>query len=165
LKLGKPEAEELLYSEARLLDDRRLEEWLEAFTGDGIYWLPLEENKDPAQFPSLVYEDHRVRLQRVDLLRQKDHFAQLPPSRTVHNITNVTVTDDGDRGGEAVVHCNLTLYELRPGHERQPGLGKQRVLAGRCEYRFRHEGRWLIALKKVLLLNRDLPMENLSFIV
>ena len=28
--------------EARLIDQHRLEEWLDLFTDDGIYWMPLE---------------------------------------------------------------------------------------------------------------------------
>ena len=28
--------------EARMLDEQQYEEWLELFTEDGIYWMPLE---------------------------------------------------------------------------------------------------------------------------
>ena len=33
--------EQFLYHEARLLDEQRLEEWLELFTDDATYWVPL----------------------------------------------------------------------------------------------------------------------------
>jgi 3-phenylpropionate/cinnamic acid dioxygenase small subunit len=165
VKLSNREAEDLLHLEAHLLDERRLEEWLELFTKDGTYWLPLKDDTDPIRHPSIVYEDHKTRTQRVHQLLHEAHYAQLPPSRTIHLISNVWVADDGEGDGTALVRCNLVLFELRPGHQRQPGLGEQRILAGRCEYRLRREDRWLISQKKVVLLNRDLPLENLSFIV
>jgi ethylbenzene dioxygenase subunit beta len=33
------EVEQFLYREARLLDERRLHEWLELFTDDARYWM------------------------------------------------------------------------------------------------------------------------------
>jgi hypothetical protein len=42
--------EQFLYHEARLLDTQQLEEWLELFTDDATYWVPLEaEQKDPSR--------------------------------------------------------------------------------------------------------------------
>ena len=44
--------------EARLIDQHRLEEWLDLFTDDGIYWMPLEWGQtDPKLTTSLMYED------------------------------------------------------------------------------------------------------------
>ena len=40
--------EQFLYHEARLLDLQRYEEWLELFTPDASYWVPLEQGqRDP----------------------------------------------------------------------------------------------------------------------
>ena len=35
---------EFLYREAELLDERRFEEWLDLFTEDAHYWMPLRRN-------------------------------------------------------------------------------------------------------------------------
>jgi 3-phenylpropionate/cinnamic acid dioxygenase small subunit len=167
MDLTRHEAEDFLYYEAQLLDDRRLEEWLELFTEDGIYWLPIVDGADPEDEASVLYDDSNLRAQRVHQLLHEQHFAQIPPSRTVHLITNVQV-DRELRDGDAVVRCNLSVDELRPGDHRQLqyGLGIQRSLTGRCEYRLRpRNGRWAIALKKIVLLNCDLPIYNLSFIL
>jgi 3-phenylpropionate/cinnamic acid dioxygenase small subunit len=44
--------------EARLIDMHRLDEWLDLFTEDGIYWMPLEWGQtDPRLTASLMYED------------------------------------------------------------------------------------------------------------
>ena len=34
------EVERFLYREARLLDERRFEEWMNLFAEDGYYWVP-----------------------------------------------------------------------------------------------------------------------------
>jgi 3-phenylpropionate/cinnamic acid dioxygenase small subunit len=46
------------------------------------------------------------------------------------------------------------------------GLGDQRTFAGRAEHRLRREqGVWKISLKRLVLLNRNLPIPNLTFLV
>ena len=42
---------QFLYHEARLLDTGQLEAWLDLFTEDATYWVPLERGqKDPPSF-------------------------------------------------------------------------------------------------------------------
>ena len=44
--------------EARLLDQQRLEDWLDLFAEDGHYWMPVERGQtDPRLTTSLMYED------------------------------------------------------------------------------------------------------------
>jgi len=162
LSLSRQDAETFLYEEARLLDEGRLEEWLELFTSDGLYWLPITDGADPAREPSLIYDDAAMRSQRVFALLHTPHYPQQPPSRTVRVVSNVLV----DAADEVTVRCNVAIAELRPGDPRQLGLAALRTLAGRCQYRLRLvDGGWKIALKKVLLIDSDLPQFNLTFIV
>ena len=89
---------------------------------------------------------------------------QNPRSRTTHLVTNVEVEEDG--GEESIVRCNQLIGELRPGGRGQVGLNDQRTLFARCEYRLRRvDGDWRISLKKVVLLNADQPIYNLTFLV
>ena len=162
--LSRQEAEDLLFQEAALLDDRRFEEWLELFTDDGIYWIPMDEHADPEREPSVLYDDSTTRAHRVFQLLHERRFSQNPPSATVHSVSNVQV-QEADHGDEWVVRCNLTVHELRSGDPRQFGLGQERFLVGRCEYRLRYDDRWRVRLKKVVLSNRYLPLENLTFII
>lgn len=164
MELTRESAEELLYEEADLLDERRLEEWLSLFTEDGYYWIPMDEGADPESEPSILYDDAETRAQRVYQLLHQPHYSQLPPSSTAHMVSNVRVEPEGE-SKSWIVRCNLIVYEIRPGDWRQGGLGEQRSLGGRCEYRLRHEGRWRIVLKKVVLLQRHSPLENLTFLV
>lgn len=165
-RLSQQEAEQFLYREAKLLDDRKYEEWLKLFTPDGVYWIPLEDTTNPRLEPSILYDDPQQRAMRVHQLLYTPHWAQRPPSRTVHVISNVMVAD-GDAADEALVWCNLVCHELREGDHRQLGLGIERAFAAQCEYRLRYlrgQG-WAIALRKLLLINRGLPIRNLSFIL
>ena len=165
MKLSRQDAEEFLYREARLLDERKFEEWLKLFSDDGIYWIPITEDSDPAVQPSIIYDDRLLREQRVYQILHQPHYAQMPPSRTVHFVSNIVVGESAPN--EASVRCNLLVYDMRPGDHQNLnfGMGKQRTLAGLCEYRLRFEKTWSIVLKKVVLINRDLPIYNLSFIL
>jgi 3-phenylpropionate/cinnamic acid dioxygenase small subunit len=151
--------------EARLIDEDKLEEWLTLFTADGIYSIPSEEHADPEAETSIMYDDANQREKRVYQLRQK-HLAQDPRSRTIHYISNVEVEETGP--GEADVRCNVMIVEMRPGDHQmlQPGLAEPRSFAARCRYRLRREQEvWRIAHKQVVLINRDLPLQNISFIL
>jgi 3-phenylpropionate/cinnamic acid dioxygenase small subunit len=166
-RISRQEAEDFLYREARLLDSGRLEEWLGLFAADGVYWLPIDEDADPERVPSVIYDDATQRAKRVFQLLGGSYHAQEPRSRTIHFISNIEV-EDGAAPSEATLRCNVIVYELRPGdhQELQVGLGRPRAVVGRCEYRMRHEQeRWAIGLKKVLLIDRDLPLHNLTFIL
>lgn len=166
-QLTRAEAEAFLYRETRLIDERRLEEWLELFAPDGRYWLPLVDDADPEWEPSVIYDDRLQLEKRVYQLVHQRHLGQSPASRTVHLVSNVEV-EPGTPAGEALVHCSQLVCELRPGDHQalQRGLGAQRILAARCQYRLRYVDEvWRIALKKVLLIDRDLPLSNLTFII
>jgi 3-phenylpropionate/cinnamic acid dioxygenase small subunit len=166
LSLSRAEAEAFLYAEARLLDEGRLEEWLQLFTADGLYWIPIDADADPARETSIMYDDAEQREKRVYQLRH-GHLAQDPPSRTLHFISNVAIGDKA-ADGEARLYCNMLVYEMRPGDHQQlqHGLGEPRILAARCGYRLRREGgAWRIAFKQVTLVDRDLPLQNITFIL
>lgn len=161
--MTRDEAESFLYCEARLLDERRFDEWLALFASDCLYWLPIGDSESELE-PSIVY-DTRARLEeRVFRLNETRAYAQEPASRTHHAVTNVTV-DESTTDGTVRVRCNLMLFEVRVGDSSQVGIGQPQLLAGRCEYVLTGGPEWRIARKTVWLLTRDLPLPNLSFIV
>lgn len=160
------EVEDFLYRETALIDEDRLEQWLELFTDDAIYWVPSDENTDPEFETSIIHDDRLQLEKRIYQLRNK-HLAQDPRSRTIHFISNVQVRS-GNRPGEVIVLCNQLIHEMRPGdHQRlQAGTGRPRSFAACCDYVLRYSDRNLrIARKRLLLLNRDQPLENISFIL
>lgn len=155
--------EALLFREARLLDERRYEEWNDLFTDDGVYWLPIVDSDgtvlEPDETVSIVFDDAFRRGERVFRTLHTPVLDQNPPSRTIHSISNVEVEGD-------LVRCVQFIAEIRPGGPGQVGLGNPRTFPARCEYRLREvDGDLKIALKKVVLLESDRPLYNLTFIV
>src|SRR4026208_2436638 len=98
--------EQFLYHEARLLDLQQFEAWLELFTDDATYWVPLERNqKDPLETSSIIHDD-RTRLERGGRQgRPRRGPARQPLARTVHQVGNVVVAEE--TAGEVTVNSTL----------------------------------------------------------
>jgi benzoate/toluate 1,2-dioxygenase beta subunit len=98
------EAEKFLYAEARMLDDRDFEGWLECYAPDCEFWMPAWDDDDtlttdPQREMSLIWYGNRGGLEdRVFRIRtDRSSATSLPEPRTGHNITNVEIVDqDGD---------------------------------------------------------------------
>ena len=157
------DAEAFLYKEAELLDDLRLEEWLRLFTADGLYWIPIDETLPTDVTASIVRDDSLRRQERVFHLLHTKFPAQSPRSRTLHMISNVRIAETGP---EVVkLFSNQTIHEVRAGDFRQVGLGVVNTLIAKVEHVLRTQrGDLKIALKKILLINRDMPQGNLTFL-
>lgn len=169
-RLAREEAEAFLYREARLIDDVRLDEWLELFTEDGVYWIPIDDAKPVEWNTSLVYDPPLRREERVHHLLHVPFPAQAPRSRTVHVVANVEVdpdgAGDGGDGAGTTVRSNQVVYEVRLGDFRQVGLGEVRPIVATVEHRLRRVGGELrIARKKILLIDREMTQANLTFVI
>jgi 3-phenylpropionate/cinnamic acid dioxygenase small subunit len=165
--LTRAEAEEFIYREVRLLDTLRLEEWLTLFTDDGLYWLPVHDGDpvDAADTVSIVLDDRARREERVYRTLHTPVLDQSPRSRTVHLVSNVEVGDVDDRGDVRVL-CSQFVGEMRSGGPGQVGLNHTRYFAARAEYRLRATADgWRISLKKLVLLDADQPLYNLTFLI
>ena len=153
--------QELLHLEARLLDEGRLEEWLDLFTDDALYWLPIAA--DGPREPSIIKESKAGMEERVFRLTKTLAHAQNPASRTQHDVTNIEVQQAAD--GLLEVFCNQTVHEMRPGDVFHVGLVTPRVFAARCRYLIVPGERWRIREKTCRLIDREYPMYNLTFIL
>lgn len=147
----------LLYREARLLDEGRLEDWLELFVPECLYWMPMTPGGgDPAREVTLAFDDRRRLEDRVAWLRSAYIWSQIPRSRTRRMITNVEVLATGDPG-EALVRSNFTLHDVRPGYVATfPGWTAHRLRAT--------DDGWAIVVKQINLLDSDQAHANLSII-
>ena len=110
------EVEQFLYREARYLDDREFDKWLECYAPDSEFWMPAWDDDDtlvtdPEREISLIYYNNRGGLEdRVFRIKtDRSSATSLPEPRTSHNISNVEiVSQDGDL---VEVRFNwLTLY-------------------------------------------------------
>src|SRR5881409_1005936 len=104
--------EQFLYHEARLLDTQQYEAWLELFTDNATYWVPLErEQKDPFETSSINHDVRTLLGLRVKQARHPRAHARLPHARTVHQVANVMVLGEDD--GEVRVASTLEVIEFR----------------------------------------------------
>jgi benzoate/toluate 1,2-dioxygenase beta subunit len=148
--------EEFLYREARLLDTQELEAWLDLFTEDATYWLPLERGQqDPFETSSIIHDDRTLLELRVKQARHPRAHARLPLARTVHQVGNVMVLSDED--GEVRVSSTLTLVEFRSE--------RQRVWGALVEHRLRRAGEsFKIAHKRVELVNSEGEIDGVAIL-
>jgi p-cumate 2,3-dioxygenase beta subunit len=126
--VGRPQVEDLLYLEARLLDEWRLDEWLQLYTNDARYVIPATDTPDGDPDRDLVLiDDDRPRMQsRVDRLNSRRAHREYPHSNTRHMVTNVELGVRSDnllavtaafavfrfRGDRSVYYVGRYLIEL-----------------------------------------------------
>jgi benzoate/toluate 1,2-dioxygenase subunit beta len=148
--------EEFLYHEAALLDGRQFDDWLELYTDDAVYWIPQGEEADPVRKVSIAYDDRRRMHERVLRLSGGFAFSQDPPSRTCHVVGNPRVLSDSN--GELELTSNLLVAEVRHDAEN--------IYAARVEHLLVPNGdTFLIRRKVIWLLNSNVPLGNLSFLI
>jgi 3-phenylpropionate/cinnamic acid dioxygenase small subunit len=146
--------ERLIKREARLLDDGEFERWLELFSRECIYWIPLGRGNDPRREVTIEFHDRRRLVDRVARLRTGSAYSQIPPTRTCHLLTNLEIFPSA--ADELAARANFTIHTYR--------CGVRRTLAGWCGYLFVKEGGgWKIALKQINLIDADEGQENNSF--
>lgn len=150
------EAAQLLYLEAELLDERRLDEWLELYTDDAVYHVPQGDGSDPEREVQIALDDKRRLVERVMRLRSGFAYSQDPPSRTVHLVGNVRLRGEAD--GATVVASSLSVAEVRRGQQRI-------YMAHVVHHLVPREGALRIRRKEIRLANSDLPLGNVTFLI
>jgi benzoate/toluate 1,2-dioxygenase beta subunit len=148
--------EQFLYREARLLDTQRYEEWLELFTDDATYWLPLERDQnDPFATSSIIHDDRTLLELRVKQARHPRAHARLPLARTVHQVANVMILEETD----AAVRVASTLQLVEWRNE------KQRIWGALVEHQLRRAGGgFKIARKRVDLVNSEAELDGIAIL-
>ena len=110
------EAEDLLFEEADLLDQWRLEQWLALYTDDAAYLVPstdLPSGADPARTLFYISDDHTRMKERVVRLMKKTAHSEWPRSRTRHLVSNVRVGAATD--GETPVSAAFVTFRTKGG--------------------------------------------------
>ena len=157
MPLDRHQIENFLYREARLMDENAYDDWFALWTDDALYWIPANaDDIDPQRHVSIVYEDKARLEDRIERLKSGAAYAQDPKSRMRRVISNIEIEEGAQ--GEVIVYSNFNLTELR--------RSQQRTFAGRAIHKLRPEGSsFKIAYKKVLLVNNDEVISNLTFLV
>lgn len=149
------EIEEFFYAEADLLDERKFDKWLDLFTDDVRYWMPLVRNfqfRDASREFSREGVDNAwmdegkpTLAQRVKQLSTGIHWAEEPQSRMSHLITNVRVlgaTPDTAGAQELQAKSRFLVYRNRLESEVDILVGK------RVDTLRKVDGNWKISRRK-----------------
>ena len=153
------ELTDFIHTEARLCDESRYAEWEALWAQDGHYWVPRAEGLDPNKHVSHI-NDNRGRIHtRVQQLLTGTRHSQTPPSPMRRVISGIEVLAvDGE---EYMLGSNFILLELavQSTHDLH-------IWGGRTTHRLRREDDELkMASKKVVLVNADEPIPNISFLI
>jgi len=123
-KVTRAEVEDFLYAEAALLDDWRLDEWLELLTADAAYYVPSNDRPggDHGDTLFMIADDiNRIRA-RVKRLKDPDAHAEFPHSRTRRMLHNVRITAAAGDTIEAT--ANFVVYRFRRGARMREYVGR-----------------------------------------
>jgi 3-phenylpropionate/cinnamic acid dioxygenase small subunit len=163
------EVEQFYYTEAELLDDGRFTDWLDLLADDLDYWMPTRTNRlrrqqalsisarGEAAFYDETKESLAWRIRRFD---SGMAWAEDPPSRTRHLVTNVVVHHvDSDQGSGSDLAARSAFLVYRNRLEREENL-----FAG-CRtdiLRRSPEGGLKVARRVILLDQSVLLAKNIS---
>ena len=114
---------DFVYAEARMLDELRFEDWLDLYTEDGHYWMPLAHGQTDAKLhASLMYEDKLLLRVRVERLAGQRTFSQQPKSRCHHLLQAPTVEHGhpNPRRPKAATWCAPHSTTSRRARTRRP---------------------------------------------
>jgi len=157
--------EEFYYLEAELLDERKLREWFALLADDIRYWMPIRHNTlerpdDIAEELSkpgegYYFDDNLKSLKiRVERAYAKTAWAEVPPSRTRHLITNIRIKKDD--GAELEVHSNFLVYRTRMESDKDMFVGTRQDILRRAGASFQ------IARRTIILDQAVLDAKNIS---
>lgn len=146
--------EDLIYREARFLDEKKWRDWLELYTGDAVFWMPswageYQTTSDPELELNLVYLKGRAHLEdRVFRLETEDSFASVPMARTAHVVGGVMV-DEASDANQIKARASWIVHSY--------GLHGPITRGGWYEYRLRRDSVGLkIAGKKITMIDDKL---------
>lgn len=140
-----------LYREARLLDDRQWDAWLECYRQDAEFWMPAWDDddqltRDPEAEISLIYYPNREGLEdRVYRIKTERSGASTPEPRTTHQLTNLEVLkEEGD-----TVELRFNWHTLSHRYKKTDSY------FGSAFYTLDVSGETPLITRKVVQLNND----------
>jgi biphenyl 2,3-dioxygenase beta subunit len=126
------EVEQFLYAEAAMIDDREYRSWIDLWTEDCSYWMPIRRtvtlsdiDKEFTRRGSMAFfDDDKASLaMRVAKMESGSSWSEDPPSRTRHFVNNVRIMAiDGE---ETTVEVAFSLYRSRLNTEESVWVGRR----------------------------------------
>lgn len=152
---------EFLYREAELLDGYRFGEWLALLADDIRYVMPVRTTQhradgDGFQDVAFLDENFASLRTRVKRLETETAWAEAPPSRTRHFVSNI-LAEPGARPDELAVRCCFMVTRTRSDHGYQLFTGRREDVL-----RLGDSGRMQIAQRRILVDQTVITNTNLS---
>ena len=148
-----------VYHEARLLDEKRFDEWYELLTEDARYWMPLTRGQPNGETcTSLFYEDKLLLKVRIERLRHPNAFSQQQPSFCQHILQQPGVETFDAAANRYVLRTPFMYCETQLDH--------QLILAGVTHHHLTvMDGALRIRLKKIELVNCDAALPSIQLLL
>lgn len=153
-----------LNAEAALLDEGRFDEWLELLTEDVTYRMPVTITRERSDQP--IYADdmeilsesiHSLRF-RIERLKTEFAWAEDPPSRTRHLVTNVLVRR-GASDDEVLASSYFCVHWIRSiASEGDLFIGH------RQDRLVRIDGEWRLAAREMYVDTTTLPANSVTIL-
>ena len=157
--MERPTREELVefvYREARLIDEKRFDEWFDLFTEDARYWIPLVPNQpDGILHTSLMYEDKFLLRLRIDRLRNPRSHSQQLASRCLHIVQRPEIESMNAASNEHVLRTPFLYVETRGDEQQVYAASAYHTLVFA-------EGQVRIKRKRVDILNCDAALPSVQ---
>ncbi|MEA5155287.1 aromatic-ring-hydroxylating dioxygenase subunit beta [Raineyella sp.] len=150
-------AVELIWREARILDEKDYLTWETLFTDDGMYVIPIDPaTEDFAASLNMIYDDARMRRMRVERMMQGYSPSAVAAARTVRTISRFTVDEVSDTA------VTLTSAQVLVAYKR----GRTDTLGAALSHTIAlSDDGDRIALKVVRLLNSDDPVNASGYLL
>lgn len=158
--------EQFLFEEADLLDNWQFTDWYDLMADDIFYWAPVRENRMHREFSQEMYpagtsahfeEDKRFLGERVERLLSHMAWAEEPPSRTRHLITNIRAWET-DKADEFAVESSFYVFRTRGERDLDYVVGRRYDIIRRADNEFGFQ----IARRKIVFDMAMLLVKNLS---
>ena len=145
------EIEQFLYRQSELLDGKLWQDYIDLFTDDGVYWMPVTpEQTEWHGSPSIFAEDKYMMEVRMGRVTHPTAWSQAPMWGTSHVIGNVVI--ESASAGEWIVRSRFHMMELRRDSVRHFGGTYRHTLV-------RVDGQLKIKLQRVDMFNAQAPYD------
>lgn len=146
---------EFLWYEADILDAPDYDTWLEMWTGDGMYIMPIGNGDDYVNQLNLCYDNAKMRRDRVGRFQAGFSISSAPPAKTVRTISRIVIDE-----------ANGDLIKVRAAeHLIEDKFGRQREWAANASYTLKAiDDGFKLQQKVVHLLNSDGMLNSFSYL-
>ena len=146
-----------IWQEADMLDHGEYAPWLESWTPDGLYVVPIDPNEtDLENTLNYAYDNAQMREKRVARLLSGESISTSPVPRTIRTVSRFRIL--ANDGAIVKVRCAQNLREFRKDVQKHysADVTYELLLSG---------GRFLIRRKIIRVINSTDTLQGIGYIL